>query len=421
MNAGKTERGGLVRDTVWNALVNGAVAGLSFLVLALAARLAGEYWCGVVALALAVSQQLFTLGNFTMQDYQASDVNESRSFSDYVSAKLLSLSLMLSAAVAWVFLGNFSRDKMLALAALTLFQASDAFGMVFFARYWQRGHLSTACRVRFLKIVAFAGVYAVTLALWRLPLVALAAGACAHAALFFALDAPLLKRFGPLDFRLPGRAALGILWACAPLAANSFLVMFVNNGPRFAVDAVLGEGELAAFSALFMVSFAVSVCGDFLMNPQVVRLAKAVAAGDHPAACRIVGRQALLVAGLGVLALAVGATLGIPVLSWLFGLDLSGRRGVLLLLLGGGILVAYYQLAQTVLIVLRRQAWGTPGMLVASLGVLLAARPLVAAMGLKGAAWSYCAAVAVLVLCSGGFAVRHFRAAFAGLVGGGEA
>jgi O-antigen/teichoic acid export membrane protein len=94
---------------------------------------------------------------------------------------------------------------------------------------------------------------------------------------------------------------------------------------------------------------------------------------------------------------------------------------VLLLLLGGGILVAYYQLAQTVLIVLRRQAWGTPGMVVASLGVLLAARPLVASMGLRGAAWAYCAAVAVLVLCSGGFAVCHFRAAFAESADGGGA
>lgn len=402
----------LLRDTAWNAAVNAATAGLSVFLLMLTVRFAGAYWGGVVALGLAMSQQLFTLGNFTMESYHASDIAEKRSFADYVAAKSLTLGAMLLAGAAWLAAGHFGRDKSFAFVGLLAYQASDAFSNAFFARYQLKGRLDVGCRVRLDKIAAFAGVYAGMLWATDNPVAALWTGSAVHAALFFALDVPKLRVFGPLRGWGGWRASASVLAACAPLALNSFLVMYVSNGPRFAVDGTMGEESLAKFSALFMVSFAVAVCGDFLMNPQIVRLAAAVQGRDRGGAWRIVGRQAVLIAGLGAAGLAVAATVGIPVLSWVFGLDLSGYRGVLLALLGGGVLVAYYQLAQFVLVVLRRQIWATPGMVVAAAFVFFAARPCVARAGLAGAAVAYDLAVAFLALGATAFAARFFRAAF---------
>ena len=83
----------LARDTAWSAANNIVGAGLSALLLMMASRWAGAYWCGVVSLGWAMAQQLFTLGNFTMGTYQASDVAEKRSFGEYVSAARSSASV----------------------------------------------------------------------------------------------------------------------------------------------------------------------------------------------------------------------------------------------------------------------------------------------------------------------------------------
>ncbi len=223
---------------------------------------------------------------------------------------------------------------------------------------------------------------------------------CPYGAFFF-LDLPRIQQFGPLEWKFPTRASLSILAACFPLALNSFLVMYVNNGPRFVVDASLGEETLAAYGALFMVSFAVAICGDFLMNPQVVRLAEAVRQRDRTRVWRIVRRQAAIIAMLGATGLVAGAMAGIPILSWLFGLDLDGFRRVLLILLCGGTFFAFYQLGQIVLVVLRRQAWGTLGMALAATGAFWGAAPMVNRWGLPGAAWCYFSAMALLAVCSG--------------------
>jgi len=400
---------GLLRDTVWNAIVNAVAAALTFFLLLLASRLAGAYWCGVAALGLAISQQLFTLGNFTTGGYQASDVAEERSFGDYVAAKAVSVGAMILAGAVWAARDGLGRDKALCLLALLAYQASDAFSNAFFSRYQQKGRLDTACRIRFAKIMAFAIVYAAALAATRNVVLSLSAASATHIALFFAMDVPLLRRFGPLRLRLPGRAAFSILAACFPLAFNSFLLMYVNNSPRFAVDDALGEEALADYSALFMVAFTVAVCADFLMNPQVVRLAEAVRAGDRAAAVRTLLHPLAAIALLGAAGLAVAATFGAPLLGWLYGLDLAPHRDTLCVALVGGVLVALYQLGQTVLVVLRKQAWGLPGMVLAAAAARLAARPLIARFGLRGAALSYTVAVVILALASGSFALYFFR------------
>ena len=185
--------------------------------------------------------------------------------------------------------------------------------------------------------------------------------------------------------------------------------MYVNNAPRFAVDAILDEKALAEFSALFMVSFVVAVCADFLMNPQVVRLAEAVRAGDRSAAVRTLLRPLAAIALLGAAGLAVAATFGAPLLAWIFGLDLAPHRDTLCVALVGGVLVALYQLGQTVLVVLRKQAWGLPGMVLAAAAARLAARPFVARFGLRGAALSYVLAVLILAAASDTFATLFLR------------
>ena len=402
---------GLLRDTVWNAVSNAAAAALGFFVLMLASRFSGAYWCGVAALGLAMSQQLYTLGNFTMQSYQASDVEERRSLGDYVAAKTVSVSAMAAAAAAWIALDGPGRDKAAAFLALLVYQASEAFSNAFFARYQQKGRLDAACRVRFSKTAAFVAVCALVLAATRRLLPALAAAAAVHAGLFFVLDRPLLRRFGPLRLHAPDRAALSILAACSPIALNSFLLMYVNNGPKFAVDRNLGTESLAAFSALFMVSFAVAVCSDFLMNPQVVRFADAVRRGARTDAVRILLRPLVAVFFLTAAGAAAAATFGIPVLEWLFGLALDGKGPILCILIGGGGVLALHQLSMVVLIVLRKQAWSVAGMAAAACFVFAAAGPAVRRWGLAGAAWCYCLSVSVLFAVSAALAVLFFRRA----------
>ena len=61
----------------------------------------------------------------------------------------------------------------------------------------------------------------------------------------------------------------------------------------------------------------------------------------------------VLVLGLTVLGLAVAATIGIPVLSWIFGMNLAGHRKELIIVMLGGGMLAYSVFFNTVITIVR--------------------------------------------------------------------
>ena len=92
---------------------------------------------------------------------------------------------------------------------------------------------------------------------------------------------------------------------------------------------------------------------------------------------------------LTVAAVAVGYPLGTPVLSWLYGVDLSAYRMELVLLLVGGGFSAASVILYYGLMVMRHQRLILAGYTAALLLALPVADPLIKGLGIQGASWLY--------------------------------
>lgn len=393
-------------------LVSGALyAGESFFVLAAATRLAGPYWGGVAGIAFAVDQLLFTVGAFSVRRYQASDAAERFPFPVYAGVRAATCAAMVLAGLAWTWLGGFSPDKRAAILPLLAYKASEAFADVLGGRYQQAGRLDATGRIlaakTLLSLAACVGALAfgasLPAALWTM--------AAVHAALAFPLDGAILPAFGGLRLRLPPRASFALLGAALPLASTSFLQMFVNNGPKFAVDALLDETSMAAFSALAMAAFVPPVLAELLAAPHVDKLGRARERGDWRAFPRAAAELALPVLALGAAGTAAAWAVGVPVASAVFALDLSPYRAALCLLVVSGTLLSLHLVADVFLVVLRRQGWCVVSSLVAAALAAAAARPLVEARGLPGAALCHLACTAALFLVNAALAAFFIRRA----------
>ena len=109
------------RTYFWTALSGGCFCASSFVLLVLIVRLLGEpgaYWGGVFSIALAISQQLITIGLFQMRPFQVSDVDEAYSFSEYLVSRTLTVGLMVAAGAVWIVAGGVGHDKAVALLLL---------------------------------------------------------------------------------------------------------------------------------------------------------------------------------------------------------------------------------------------------------------------------------------------------------------
>ena len=405
--------GSLPRVVFWNTMAGGVYAGATSVLQMLASRWVDtgdvKYWSGVLGLALALSQQMAPLGVFGASTYQVSDQRERYSFPDYVAARVLSTGGMLLAGLYFGLSGRLSADKAGVFLLFLLLRASESFAGVFGSRYQQKGRLDATSRIGFVKNAG--DLLAFVLLLWttRNVFVAAAGMAAAHFLLFFALDRPILPFFRDTARKWSFGGALRILRDCLPLAANAFLIMYVNNGAKFAVDAVLDVTELARFCALFMTTFGLAMLADFLTSPQLAPLSDAYLRGDRRTFNRILGRLALAIAALGAVGLAVAALWGVQILSWFFYMDLHSYRNALCVSFLGGALLPFYHLGMTVLVIQRRQNWSLLGIALAAGFVRFASEPLVRAMGLQGGCVCYLCAVGLLVAATAAVAAWFMR------------
>lgn len=392
------EAAGLPRTYLWTFAASIAYAASSFVMLMAVTQRLGGYWGGVFSIALAVSQQLITVGYFQVRTYQVSDTHERFSAAEYYGARVVTSGVMLLGGLAWACWGDLSRDKVLAVLLFTVLKAGESFSNVLEGRYQQQGRYDVACRDVFYKtLVPLAGFLAVLLTAKNL-FAALATLAGLQLAMTFAIDGVLIRFFGGFGLSFAPRRLATLLSGCTPMFIGSFMMMFINNAPKYALDRFGSETKVAEFSALFMPSFIIAIFAGVVVNPLIGGFSARYNAGDFSGFSALLRNQTIALLGFAALCLAGTYLAGVEVLSFVFGIDLSAHRFSLCLLMAGGAMLAGYHLLQLVLVVIRRQVWGLAGIAAATAVALLATPPLVKAHSIKGAAVGYCLATGTMVL-----------------------
>ena len=126
--------------------------------------------------------------------------------------------------------------------------------------------------------------------------------------------------------------------SCFPLFVSVFVMLYISNAPKYAIDTYCTDVIQNRYSILFMPAFVINLFSQFVLRPMLTPMARLWTEGAVAAFRRNVGR---MMAGIGAITLlGVGGAwlLGIPVLNLLYGVDLAADRPVLLwVMLYGGL------------------------------------------------------------------------------------
>ena len=175
--------------------------------------------------------------------------------------------------------------------------------------------------------------------------------------------------------------------------------MYISNAPKYAIDAHLTEEVQAYYNVLFMPAFVIQLIAYFIFNPILTTYAKLWLSdqrSDFRKLCRLIRRQCLILLGLTALAVAVALTIGIPVLSWIFDMDLAGHRVDLAILMIGGGAMAYGVFFNYVITIIREQLFLLISYAVASAAALVLSGPFVVHAQITGASMLYAVLMCVL-------------------------
>ncbi|MBP2622492.1 lipopolysaccharide biosynthesis protein [Streptococcus oricebi] len=385
----------------WNLMGNLSAAGVSVLYLMIVSRLTVANEADKFSLSYSIGNLWVIIGMFQVRNYQGTDVQNSHTFASYFLARFISTTVMLVTILPYLqFSGyNFSDLEPIKVAILLiLYRTCDAWSDLFQGQFQKHERLDIAGRSMTIRYALSTVILLFALLLTHSLSWSVFAVFIFNLIFVFSYDFSQSLLFEKIIWselwkNENVKGSLAILKICLPLFINGFIVNLIFNEAKQAIESglqngILQEGMQRNYNILFMPAFFMSLC-ILIIRPLITDMAKLWSRKEYQKFDAINRKIHFSLLTGGLLISIISYLIGTPILSLIFGVDLHAEQFTLALLVFAGVLYSVALVLENVVTIFRMQKY----LLFVYIAVYILAKaityPLVAGLGLLGAALSF--------------------------------
>ena len=348
---------------IWNAVNAMVLAMQSPIVLAVATRTNGEADAGIFSIALAEANLMYFLGQYGLRRYQSSDINEDYKFSEYHAMRIITTAIMLAGCLMYCFNGflfkDYSINKFLIIMAVCTIKGIMSYADVLHGHLQQKGRLDVAGKAATIRYIGELIIYVLVLIFAKDMLLAVMIALLVSAVLFL-LTSYNVTRFytDSMNPSISKQSFRSLAIEGFPLFMGLFLNMYISNAPKYAIDSYLSDEIQGIYNMIFMPTYVIQMVSQFIFNPVLTLYAELWLSNSKRKICRLITmikKMCLVILALGLLAIVLAFTIAIPVLSFVFGTNLSDYRNELCIIMFAGGMLGYSIYFSTLMTVIRAQ------------------------------------------------------------------
>ena len=387
------------RDFMWNSIGLGAWGMVFPLLTVVVTQLVGLELAGMFSLAFVTASLLMIIANYGVRTYQVSDLDESHSFSDYQVNRWITCFAMVLIGFAYCNIRGYTGDMFLISIGVYLYKMVDGLADVYEGRLQQKDKLYLAGISQTIRSVGVLVVFTVFLFISRNL-----GGACIAMAVtailsFVFVTGPLALFETPRSRRVRFDSVKGLFVECAPLFVALFMYAFIDNMPKFMMEGVLTYDNQLFFNALYFPAQAILMTVGLIYKPLLVKMAAAWADVEHRRRFDLFIVVMVLVI-LAIMGIFIGfmSWIGIPIMSFMYGVDFEPYRQLSIIMLVAGGLTGVIDFLYQVITVLRKQQVVMRLYLMTFICALFVPALLINMTGLTGAVTSYLVLMAILLV-----------------------
>ena len=238
-----------------------------------------------------------------------------------------------------------------------VYKALDALGEVYEGRLQQVDKLYLGGASLAIRSVAAFALYAILLLVTGDLGIAAIAMAIGAAASFLFVTFPLTLLETPRSTRMNLRSVVELFKACFPVFLALFLYAIIDNMPKFVMQgANLPYDNQLYFNALYFPAQAILITVQLIYRPLLVKMAQAWAdeSRRHRFDILIIGMVVLILA-ITVAGVLLMLWIGIPVMSFMYGIDFGPYTQLAIIMLAAGGVTAIIDFLYQIITILRRQ------------------------------------------------------------------
>lgn len=331
------------KAVIWNSASSIINAGQSAIILIFVSHFLDVESAGIFTIAYAVANLIYAIAKFGVRNFQVTDVTEKYTFATYLRMRWITVALTLIGAIFYLgFTYVANGDKLLKISVIFLvvvWKLIDAVEDVYYGMYQQRGRLDIGAKYYTYRLFVSTVLYCVLIAcgvslLWSTAVVVFCSAIFAF--IFIRMS---IKNFEMShSFGQRTETLKSLFRECLSLCIGTSLAIYIGNAPKYIIDQCMDEATQGYFGILIMPAFIIMILNNFIYQPIIRKLGELWNDKEYNTFFKRVFGQYAVVVVLTIVVIVAGATIGLPVLSWMYGVDLMQfRMPFVLLLLGGGI------------------------------------------------------------------------------------
>ena len=381
---------------IWFTMGTACFALATLVMTIVISRLLGETQAGMFSVGLSIAQWLVTIAYFEIRTFQVTDVRNEYSFKYYLTLRILMCIITFLASIVYVVFNNYDIQKVIIILLVCLYKISDSIADTFEGEFQKEDRIDISGKSEFYRVFFSILVLVIAVAVSKNLILSLIIMNVVAYGMIVLLDISIaVKR---VSVRMTGdmKRLWKLVKMCIPLAVSTFLSTYIINSSKLSVDRVLGDEAQLYYTAVFMPNMVINLFSGIIFKPMQTAMAVNYYEKKYKNFWHIISKMILIITGFTFVCEVGAYVLGIPVLSWLYGVNLKEYKlTLLLLLLCGGInainIIFYYVLA-----IMRKQKYMTILYIIVCLVSFLIMDTMPGRMGLMGASLGYLILVSLL-------------------------
>ena len=372
----------------------------------LAKRLVGEEAGAKFYMAFTTGQMLLTIGYFEIRPFQVTDVKQQYKAKEYFGFRVISSAAMLACAVVvgivYVVNGKADAAGFMLIITMCILKMFDGVADVFEGEFQRNDRIDISGMSMAFRTIAIMAVFSIIAWVTRNIYAASAVAAVTGLAGTAVVAVVWSRGFEPLSVSFDREKMKSLFRSTILLFIGSAMCMWLWNGTKYVVEWTLTDRDTLAYGIVFMPTMVINLGSSFVFKPMLTTLARHYEQGEYKAFAKLVAVLVATAVGITVVTLGAGAWLGIPVLSWLYDIELAPYKSVMLVLIAAGGFNAVSILFYYALTVMRLQKEIFAGYTITFIVSIILPIVMVKAMGIAGAGTSYLIVMMLLTVLFGG-------------------
>ena len=340
------------KNAIWNCLGTGINAFNSLFLMIIVTRINGMSLAGIFTFAFSTATLFNVIGVYAGRIYQVTDKGN---FNDkeYFINRLMSCLIMFLISIAFVLVKGYNLTKVTIIMLLCFLKMLEAFSEVLYAFFQRDDNLYKVGVSLTVKTLVGLLLFFVVDLFTKNLILAILMFVVVYIIIMFLYDFRQLDLRKRLNKKWQVDNVLSIFVKGFSTFLGSFLIIYIINAAKYAIDNQMTDSIQAIFGIIIMPATIMILIAQFLIHPFLNMINNEVKNNNYVKLKKLVFKICLSLFGIGILIIIACDLVGIYILEFIYGLSLREYSLCLSIILLGAILYALTSVINTVLIAMR--------------------------------------------------------------------